>query len=145
MANARIFILRDASIGRELVRFLKERAGPAANAGRPLQVLVSEHKPKRSNAANAFMWGGVLDQIARQAAPGGRYFDAECWHEQMKRDFLPETTALGVQKWRYLPDGSRELAMSTSDLNTEEMTAYLHQVQAYAATELGVTFDAEPS
>lgn len=141
MAKARVFILRDGSVGRELVRFLKERAGPAAKAGRPLQVLVSEHKPKRSNAANAYMWSAVLTQIAQRACINGRWFDAETWHEQMKRDFLPEETALGVQKWRYLPDGSRELAMSTADLNSEEMAAYLHQVQAYAVTELGVSFD----
>ena len=141
----RLFVLRDASHASELVRFLKERAGPAAKAGRPLQVIVSEHKPKRSNAANAFMWSAVLEPIAGQAMPGGRKFSAEVWHEQLKRDYLPDETALGVKKWTYLPDGTRELAMSTSDLNSAEMADYLHRIQAYAATELGVSFDTAPA
>jgi hypothetical protein len=36
------------------------------------------------------------------------------------------------------PGGGRRLVLSTSDLNTAEMTTYLDQLAAYAATELGV-------
>ena len=142
MSVLRTFILRRPEIAASLVDFLKKHAGPAATDGKPLQVVIARHSPKRKDAHNAFMWAAVLQPIAEQACVAGRYFSAEVWHEQMKRDFLPELCAKGVEKWRWLPDGSRELAMSTTDLNSEEMSLYLEKVQAHAATELGVEFDA---
>jgi hypothetical protein len=86
---------------------------------------------KRTNKQNRRYWGrGVLAQIAEQAAPGGKLFDAETWHEQFKRKFI------GVIE---LPDGSVR-GMSSTDLSTVEFSAFCDQVEAYAATELGVTF-----
>lgn len=86
---------------------------------------------KRTPRQNRRYWGkGVLAQIAEQAAPGGRLFDAETWHEQFKRKFI------GVIE---LPDGSVR-GMSSADLDTSEFSAFCEAVEAYAATELGVTF-----
>jgi hypothetical protein len=141
MAVLRTFILRDPSIAAGLVAFLKEHAGPMVAAGTPLQVTVAKHRRTRSNEANAFMWAAVLTPIAQQVQVAGRWFSAETWNEQLKRDHLPEICAAGVEKWDVLPDGTRELRMSTTDLNTEEMALYLTQVQARAASEWGVVFN----
>ena len=86
---------------------------------------------KRSQHQNRRYWGkGVLAQIAEQAAPGGKLFGAESWHEVFKREFI------GVIE---LPNGE-VIGKSSADLNTAEFCEFCTQVEAYAATELGVTF-----
>jgi hypothetical protein len=91
---------------------------------------------KRTPAQNRRYWGkGVLAQIAEQAAPGGKLFDAETWHEQFKRQFI------GVIE---MPDGSVR-GMSSKDLSTDEFCKFSDKVEAFAASELGVTFyDLQP-
>lgn len=86
---------------------------------------------KRTKAQNRRYWGnGVLKQIADQAAVNGRLYSAETWHEQFKRQFI------GVIE---LPSGE-VIGMSSADLTTAEFCEFCDQVEAYAATELGVTF-----
>lgn len=86
---------------------------------------------KRTKAQNRRYWGnGVLKQIAEQATVNGRLYDAKMWHELFKRKFI------GVEE---LPDGSIQ-GKSSAGLNTAEFCAFSDQVEAYAATELGVTF-----
>lgn len=142
-ALARTFILRSAEHAHSLIAFLKSNAGPMAEQGQPLEVRVSVYKAKRSNEQNALMWV-LLTQIAEQAWVAGRQFAAEVWNEHFKRELLPEETARGVKKWRALPNGDRELFMSTSDLNTSEMSTYVEMLQAKAAVELGVIFNEYP-
>jgi hypothetical protein len=86
---------------------------------------------KRSKAQNRRYWGrGVLAQIAEQATVNGRLFSAENWHEHFKRRFI------GVIE---LPDGD-VIGMSSAALDTREFCEFCDQVEAYAATTLGVTF-----
>jgi hypothetical protein len=86
---------------------------------------------KRTSAQNRRYWGdGVLAQIAAQAAPSGRLYSAEAWHEQFKRQFI------GVIE---LPNG-QVIGESSAKLSTAEFSEFCTQVEAYAATELGVTF-----
>jgi hypothetical protein len=88
-------------------------------------------KRKRTAPQNRRYWGrGVLAQVAEQAVVGGRLFPAEVWHELMKRKFI------GVVD---LPDGS-VTSKSSTELTTEEFSEFCSQVEAYAATELGVVF-----
>lgn len=91
---------------------------------------------KRTKPQNRRYWGrGVLAQIAEQATVNGRMFDAEVWHELAKRKFI------GVIE---LPDG-QVIGKSSTTLTTVEFAAFCDQVEAWAATELGVTFyDLEP-
>jgi hypothetical protein len=98
--------------------------------------VLSVTKRKRTSAQNRRYWGnGVLAQVAEQAAPLGRLYDAETWHEFFKRRFI------GIID---LPDGSVR-GKSSADLTTEEFSAFCDQVEAYAASELGVTFyDLQP-
>jgi hypothetical protein len=86
---------------------------------------------KRTSKQNRRYWGnGVLKQIAEQAAPNGKLYSAEIWHEQFKRMFI------GVIE---LPDGSFQGESSTG-LDTAQFCEFSDQVEAYAATELGVVF-----
>lgn len=94
--------------------------------------LVLTCKPhKRTPAQNRRYWGrGVLAQIAEQATVGGRLFSADVWHEQFKRQFI------GVEE---LPNGE-VIGKSSTGLTTAEFCEFCDQVEAYAATELGVVF-----
>jgi len=86
---------------------------------------------RRTRAQNRSYWGnGVLAQIAQQAVVNGRQYDAQTWHELLKRRFI------GVVE---LPDGS-VVGASSKGLSTAEFAEFCTQVEAYAASELGVTF-----
>ena len=86
---------------------------------------------KRTKAQNRRYWGnGVLKQVAEQAVVNGRLYPAEVWHEQFKRQFI------GVEE---LPCG-QVIGKSSTRLTTAEFCDFCDQVEAYAATELGVTF-----
>jgi hypothetical protein len=86
---------------------------------------------KRTSPQNRRYWGrGVLSQIAEQAQVGGQRFSPEAWHELAKRKFL------GVIE---LPDGSI-VGKSSTSLTTSEFSEFCTKVEAWAATELGVTF-----
>lgn len=91
---------------------------------------------KRTAPQNRRYWGnGVLAQIAAQAAPGGKLYAAESWHEQFKRMFI------GVIE---LPNGD-VIGMSSKTLSTVEFSEFCTKVEAFASTELGVTFyDLQP-
>lgn len=86
---------------------------------------------KRTPKQNKRYWGkGVLAQIAEQATVNGRLFSAETWHRQFKRQFI------GLIE---LPNGEFD-GKSSADLNTAEFCEFCDKVEAYAATDLGVTF-----
>lgn len=86
---------------------------------------------KRTKAQNKRYWGqGVLAQVAAQAVVNGKQYDAEVWHEMMKRLFI------GVAE---LPNGE-VVGKSSADLSTAEFSEFCTRVEAYAASELGVTF-----
>jgi hypothetical protein len=86
---------------------------------------------KRTKAQNRRYWGnGVLSQVAAQAAINGRLYSTETWHEQFKRMFI------GVEQ---LPNGDVQ-GKSSAGLSTVEFSEFCAQVEAYAASELGVTF-----
>jgi len=91
---------------------------------------------KRTPKQNRRYWGnGVLKQVAEQATVNGRLYPAETWHELFKRKFI------GVVE---LPNGE-VVGQSSTGLTTAQFCEFSDQVEAYAATELGVTFyDLEP-
>ena len=143
MTVLRSFILNTPEKAAEMLAFVKAHAETAVRSGQPLQVTVARYKPRRSNGSNKFYWGAVLQQISDQVRVGGQWFAPDVWGEHLKQRFLPEQCASGVDKWAVYPDGTRVLAMGTSDLNSEEMSLYLNECQAYATTELGVAFDGQ--
>jgi len=138
-ALARTFVIRSAEDAQRLVAFLKHNAPAAIERGEPLEATVRVHKPHASDAQRSLIWI-INDQVADQAWVRGRQYDAETWHEYGKRELLPEENSRGKSKWRYLPNGDRELAMSTEDLNRGEKTLYIEALMAFAAS-LGVTVE----
>ena len=98
--------------------------------------VLTVRKMKRTPAQNRRYWGqGVLAQVAAQATVNGRLYSADVWHEQFKRQFI------GVEE---LPNG-QVIGKSSTKLTTSEFCAFSDQVEAWAASELGVTFyDLQP-
>lgn len=119
-----------AAIKAQLFPFLAQ----AMQGGRRWVLTVALRK--RTAKQNRRYWGnGVLAQIAAQAVVGGRLYSAESWHEQFKRQFI------GFEE---LPNGE-VIGKSSANLDTAEFSAFCDEVEAWAATELGVTFyDLEP-
>lgn len=93
--------------------------------------VLTVRKMKRTPAQNRRYWGqGVPAQVAEQATVNGRLYSADVWHEQFKRQFI------GVDE---LPNG-QVIGKSSTNLTTAEFCAFCDQVEAFAATELGVVF-----
>lgn len=118
------------------------------DAAHPLEVVIREEKRARKMDQNALMWAGPLRDLAEQAWFDGRQYSAEVWHEQCKREFLPDDAAFsfdeshakeGYRKWAITPAGDRVLIGSTTQLTVRGMAAYLEQVYALGAG-LGVQF-----
>lgn len=117
---------------------------------RPLEFVLRERPKARRPDQNALMWAGPLRDIAEQAYVNGRTYTAEVWHEHMKREFLPEDfdpvlCKQGYRKWDMNPRGERVLVGSTTELTVRGFALYLHEVEAYAQTELGVQFSERPN
>jgi hypothetical protein len=93
--------------------------------------VLSVTRRKRTSKQNRRYWGqGVLAQVAQQAVVNGKRYSSESWHEVFKQMFI------GVEE---LPNG-QVIGKSSTELDTAEFSLFCDQVEAYAATELGVTF-----
>jgi hypothetical protein len=96
-----------------------------------VRLVLKVEQLKRTPAQNRRYWGkGVLSQVTEQAVIKGRLFSADTWHEQFKRQFI------GVIE---MPDGTVR-GKSSSDLSKAEFSTFCTEVEAYASSELGVTF-----
>jgi hypothetical protein len=102
---------------------------------------VEEDRDSLSVRQRRFLHGPVLGQISDQARVNGERFVMEIWKEFLRRLILErepvyEMVKLPGQK-RATP---RRVRQSTEDLNVKQYSAYIDEVLAYAATELGVEF-----
>lgn len=121
------FVLRDDVNCRQLYAFLRANWLAMAQAGKPLGVLVAEHKAKRSNPQNRLYWA-VLNEIAASAWVDGKQFSADAWHEHFKRQYI------GVEE----TPGGGQVGISTTSLDVGAFSEYVEHVMHYAASELGV-------
>lgn len=137
MAHLRKFVLWQAIHRENLIAFIDANWEAFAATKHPLQVVVSRYFSNRSLEQQSLMWVW-LQQLEREGWVGGRRYSADLWHEHLKRELLPERNARGDEKWRVLPSGERLLAMSTTRLNTAEMSAYMEAMSAFASS-IGVT------
>lgn len=104
--------------------------------------LVAEFKvmeADRSVQQNKFYWGVVLKEISEQAGIGGQKYAADAWHELFKRQFLARKVKKVAVAGRRRKVVSVSLG-STTDLSVRAMSRYLEEVQAFAASDLGVQF-----
>lgn len=128
----KLFVLREALHLASLVAFLTANWQVFAREGKFLAVTVTFYKSKRSLDQNRRYFGpAVLGAIEDQAWLDGRRYGKESWHEHFKRKFI------GVID---IPGGGVR-AMSSADLNVEEFSIFMQQVEAYAAQDLAVQFD----
>jgi len=123
----RTFILRTEIQCRQLYAFLRANWSDMAAAGRPLAVIVSEAKARRSGAQNRRYWA-LLNEIAEHAWVGGKRYEADVWHAEFAGRFIG---------WSETPSGTR-VPISTTTLSVAQFSEYMDQVEAYATTELGV-------
>lgn len=127
--------------GRDAVRaqFLPF-VGKLLEAGKRVAITACEEEDTRSLQQNKFYWGPCLKDISEQAAINGQKYSKDAWHELFKREHLPRvvTKAKVAGKKRMVV---RVSIGSTKDLSVRRMGKFLDQVQAFAATELGVSFE----
>lgn len=123
----RLFVIHSQLHANALFAFVRANYEAMADEGRPMAVLVTEHKSKRNTQQNKLIWV-VLNQIASNAWVNGKQFSAEAWHEFFKRKFI------GCNE---LPNG-QTLGISTTTLDIAAFAEYVTQIQAYAGTELGI-------
>jgi hypothetical protein len=135
----KFFILRDDGAYELMRSFIAANWKTCASADAPLAVAISPYKPSRTLEQNNLMWA-LLEEVSQQGWVAKRKFSSEVWHEHFKKSFLPDVNSKGDLKWTLLPDGSRICTMSTTRLNTQEMSDYLSEIIAFATTELGVKF-----
>lgn len=128
----RIFILRQVAHLAACFQFLRDHWATYAAEGQFLAVTVKVFKCKRSLDQNRRYWGpAVLGAIEAQAVTvDGRRYTKEIWHEQFKRMFI------GVIE---LPNGDT-MGQSSAQLDVEAFSIFMQEVEAYAASELGVVF-----
>lgn len=94
-------------------------------AGKEIQVIVRKFEKTRSNEANRYYWGVVVDMIAE--AMGILKDEA---HDFGKSLFLKE--GLEVNGKRY------ELIRSTANLPTSEFWSYIDKLKMWASSELQI-------
>ena len=131
----REFLIRDIGIWNTFVAFVGSNAKAMADAGTPLRLIVTSAETKRNSEQNKRYWGLVLKTIAANAWVNGQQFSSDVWHEYFARKF-------GVCEDVTLPGGEVVTRRrSTTDMSVSEFTTYMGEVEAYAAQQLGVTFE----
>lgn len=126
----RLFVLTDELAASQLWQFLKNNWRDMAEAGKPIAVLLTEHKKKRNDEQNKRYWA-VLNEIAIKAWLSGKQYSSEAWHEYYKRKFI------GCED---CPDGSM-VSISSTKLNTAEFADYMTLVEHDAIQNLGIIFE----
>lgn len=118
------------------------------DAKNPLEIVIREKMKIRKPDQSALMFAGPLKDISEQAYVNGRSYSVDCWHEYMKKEYLPEEAEEGITKdgyvkWDVGPKGDRVLVGSTTQLTVKGFAIYLEQVIAFGAN-LGVEFSVNP-
>lgn len=128
------FVLNGPAAWQAFKAIVRANAKAFNDDGRPLRVILTSSDRKRSSEANAYYWGFLLEQIADQAWVEGRQYSKDVWHE-----FFADRLAEHIEI--PMPDGSiKSRRKSTTEMKVGEFSDYLQQIEAFAATELGVRF-----
>lgn len=108
------------------------------SAGHKLVIRGEEYENELSDRQRGYLHGVVLTQIAQKAEANGQRFPMAVWKEYFRNRFLGSkrktfTDPMTGKKTRRL------VRVSTEDLGVRAYAKYIDQVQAAAASELGVT------
>lgn len=125
------YILHGQSQWKMLVAFIKANV-----TGRLLGVTIFDADEKnRSNSQNRFYWKARMEYLQDNAWVDGKQFSKEAWHEYLAEKYCP-------RKELTLPDGEIiSVRTSTSDMKVAEFSTYIMQIEAYAASTLGLDFE----
>lgn len=129
----RTFILNGDTTAHNLWAFLKANWRAMQAQGKPLAVIVTPHKAKRTVEQNKALHG-VLNAISEQAWVGGKLYPMAAWKEHYREKYV------GVEVIE-MPDGTtRKKGRSTTELDVEEFDSLILKIEADAAQEYGVEF-----
>jgi len=117
---------------KEMVGFLRIIYDAYQEAEYPQEIIVQPFKKKRSSQANARLWE-ILTQISN-AKPGGADYPPEVWLEYYKDKFLKKSIVT-------INGNPKVVSGSSSHLNTQEFNDFMSEIEADAATELGVQLE----
>ena len=96
-----------------------------------LEITIRPRKSKRSSEQNRRLWK-IYGEMADKAWVNGRRYSAETWHEYCAGLML----GFDIKQ---MPDGSEvRTPISTTTLNTAEMSDYQNRIQSWAAQEFGI-------
>ena len=99
-----------------------------------LDITIRPHKSKRSIEQNRRLWK-IYAEMADKAWVNGKRYSAETWHEYCAGLFLGFDI-------KAMPDGTEvKTPISTTTLNTAEMTDYQNRLQSWAAGEFGIIWE----
>ena len=123
------------SLNGQVVPWCKERMAEGKQVIASFEVA----EDTRSLQQLRFYWGPMLGDISEQATIGGQKYSKDAWHELFKRQHLPRRIRKSKVAGRGRPVVSVSLG-STKGLSVRRMSEFIEKVQAFAVTDLGVTF-----
>lgn len=119
---------------RPLMTTIYNNLGAWLEANAVLEVCIRPYNSKRSIEQNRRLWK-IYGELADKAWVNGRRYSAETWHEYCKGMFLG-------YELKAMPDGTEvKTPISTTTLNTAEMTDYQNRLQAWAAGNFGLIWE----
>lgn len=119
---------------RPLMTTIYNNLGAWLEANAELEVCIRPYNSKRSIEQNRRLWK-IYGELADKAWVNGRRYSAETWHEYCKG------VLLGFDI-KAMPDGTEvKTPISTTTLNTAEMTDYQNRLQSWAAGEFGIIWE----
>lgn len=119
---------------RPLMTTIYNNLGAWLESNAELEVCIRPYNSKRSIEQNRRLWK-IYGELADKAWVNGRRYSAETWHEYCKGMFLG-------YELKAMPDGSElKTPISTTTLNTAEMTDYQNRLQAWAAGNFGLIWE----
>lgn len=119
---------------RPLMTTIYNNLGVWLEANTELEVCIRPYNSKRSIEQNRRLWK-IYGELADKAWVNGRRYSAETWHEYCKGMFLG-------YELKAMPDGTEvKTPISTTTLNTAEMTDYQNRLQAWAAGNFGLIWE----
>ena len=119
---------------RPLMTTIYNNLGVWLESNAELEVCIRPYNSKRSIEQNRRLWK-IYGELADKAWVNGRRYSAETWHEYCKGMFLG-------YELKAMPDGTElKTPVSTTTLNTAEMTDYQNRLQAWAAGNFGLIWE----
>lgn len=114
--------------------------GEQLKSGRSLVVEARLYEDAKTDRQRAYYHGVVLTTIAKQAKSNNQQYPMPVWKEYFRNEYLGYKTVTTINPMTG-KKSRRRIRVSTEDLGVRAYSDLIDRVTAFAATELGVTFD----